>query len=129
MSHEKIKEEFTRFIFVGLICTFVQYILLFILVELASVYAVTASAMAYILSAVVSYFLNYHFTFQVNNNHATTLIKFIFMVLLGFLANTVIFYFVFNHFMLPYLFTQIVATVLVLMQNFMLSKYWTFKTS
>ena len=128
MINAKIRLEFTKFLCVGLICTLVQYFLLFILVELTSIYAVTASAIAYILSAVVSYFLNYHFTFQVNNNHATTLAKFIFMVFIGFLANTLIFYFVFNHFMLPYLFTQLVATVLVLMQNFILSKYWTFKT-
>lgn len=127
MSKFKTAKEFTKFCSVGLICTAIQYLLLVLLIEIISLQEVIASAAAYGCSAIVNYLLNYHLTFQVTVRHQTAGVKFAVMVLLGLFSNTLLFYIAFSHFNLPYIYAQIIATGLVLMQNFTLSKTWAFK--
>lgn len=126
MSQFKTAKEFTKFCSVGLICTAVQYLLLVLFIELLLLQEVIASAAAYGCSAMVNYLLNYYLTFQATVRHQTAGVKFAVMVSLGLFSNTLIFYLAFNHFNLPYIYAQIIATALVLMQNFTLSKTWIF---
>lgn len=118
--------EFTKFCSVGLICTAIQYLLLVLLIEIVFAHEVIASAAAYVCSSLVNYLLNFHLTFQAKVRHKTASVKFTLMILLGLFLNTLIFYVALSHFNLPYIYAQIIATGLVLIQNFVLSKHWIF---
>ena len=126
MTKYKTTKEFTKFCAVGLICTAIQYLLLVLFIELKMLQEVIASAAEYSCSAMVNYLLNYHLTFQATVRHQTARVKFAVMVLLGLFSNTLIFYITFSYFNLPYIYAQIIATGLVLIQNFMFSKLWIF---
>lgn len=122
-----IQNHFIRFLFVGGTATLIQFVLLVAFVELFKMPTVYASAVSYALSAVCNYLLNYHFTFASNQQHSETAPKFILAVLLGLCVNTATFYLL--QALLPhYILAQIGATLTALVVNFLVQKYWIFRS-
>jgi len=115
-----------KFLIVGGIATGTQFVLLILFVELISIDEVAASAAAYGCAAIVNYFLNYYFTFNSNKSHKTAFAQFIIVAAIGLGINTLSFT-LFNR-ILHYFLAQIMATLLTLISNFILHKYWIYKT-
>lgn len=61
--YKKISIELLRFSLVGLISTFVNYAIFFILLKYISVYYIYASSIGFLVGIYVSYSLNRRFTF------------------------------------------------------------------
>lgn len=116
-----------RFVIVGGSATLLQYLLLVLFVELHLLTPVLASPLAFGLSAIANYLLNYHFTFASRAAHTSTLPKFIAVASLGLIINSVSFA-IFLSLVPHYLAAQIIATVLTLGVNFLLHKFWIYRS-
>ncbi|MBN8432190.1 GtrA family protein [Microbulbifer salipaludis] len=114
-----------RFAAVGGVATAIQYTVLVLLVELFGVVAIAASALAYGLSALANYLLNYHFTFGGAVEHSRSLPKFVAVAVVGLAINTLCFALAATQ--LPYLAAQVVATLVTLAGNFLLHQYWVYR--
>jgi len=117
-----------KFISVGAIATIIQYVIFITLVELFSVGAVMASALGYGTSSILNYILNYHFTFSSNAKHRVAAVKFTIVVIIGLSLNSLIMYLLVTVIDSHYLLAQIITTGVVLIFNFVVHKYWTYKT-
>nr|WP_256504499.1 GtrA family protein [Gilvimarinus xylanilyticus] len=112
---------------VGGTATALQYLFLVLLVELTGTPKVACSAIAFALSAVYNYLANYYFTFQATHKHRESSLKFAVVVVLGLALNTLVFYIA--DIVLPhYLLAQIIATGVTLISNFLLHKFWIYRS-
>ncbi len=119
--------QFFRFAAVGAIGTLVHYVALFGLVETGISGVVVATSCGFVLGAFTNYFLNYHFTFGSQKQHRETLPKFLFVASLGFPINSGIVAFYTTVIPLHYLVAQLIATGVVLLWNFIVNRWWTFR--
>ncbi len=116
-----------RFLCVGGAATLFQWMLLAAFVELLHIPAVAASALSYLLAAMLNYLLNYYFTFQSRKSHVVASSQFVLVVIIGIAVNTATFYGLFQ--VLPhYLPAQVGATFAALVVNFLLHQYWIYRS-
>ena len=127
-----------KFLFIGGAATLLQFFLLAIFVELNWLAETPASALSYALSAVFNYLANYYLTFASTHSHTQTFPKFIVTVIIGIAVNTALFKialtFLQNHVLIDsnllesaYLFAQLFATLVTLIVNFLLHKFWIYR--
>jgi putative flippase GtrA len=121
--------KFIKFLGVGGAATAIQYGILMLLVELASVTPVVASTVGYIVSGLVNYTLNYHFTFGSSARHGVAGSKFIVVALVGLLINSSIVFLMNELGGLHYMASQVIATVCALVWNFTAHKCWTYRSA
>lgn len=119
-------KQFIRFAGVGGVATGLMYVLLIAQVEWLAMPAVAASAVAYSLSAVFNYSANYHFTFASQAPHQRALPRFVVVATAGLALNTLIMYLLTSVVSAHYLLAQILATIVVLVWNFVANLYWTY---
>ena len=120
-------KQFLRFIIVGATGTAGHFSTLILMVELGGVNPVLSSAAGFIVGAIINYFLNYYFTFRSEKKHLTTMTKFFFVAIITGGVNVVMMDSAIYHFQLNYLIAQVIATVTVLLLNFLINFCWTFK--
>lgn len=119
-----IAKQFSRFFIVGAFSTLIQFSILISLVEISAVKAIWASTFAYIGGALINYFLNRYFTFKSDLSHKKTLIRFSLNSIFGLVLNfTVIGIFLIYY---SYILSQVWASGIVLVWNFLVHRYWTF---
>lgn len=119
-------QQFVRFFGVGCVSAVGHYGLLILLVQVAGVDAVPASAAGALLGAWINYTLNYRFTFRSNKRHAESVSKFAVVALIGLLLNTLFMWIGVDLLHLYYLLAQILTTGLVMVWSFMANRFWTF---
>lgn len=130
--------KIVKFLFIGGAATLLQFFLLAIFVELNWLSETPASALSYALSAVFNYVANYYFTFASTHSHKQTFPKFVTTAILGVAINTALFKialtFLENHALFDsdllesaYLFAQLFATLVTLIVNFLLHKFWIYR--
>ena len=122
-----ISKKFIRYGVVGAIGATIHLALLVFLVKAFSIHPIVASSAAFLVTVIVSYCLNYTWTFQAQSNHATTLARYITVCLIGFCLNAGIMFIVVDVFQLWYLLGQAIATVVIPISNFILNSRWAFK--
>ncbi len=114
------------FLGVGAIATLVQYCILVLSVEVMGLKPVVGSSIGFAFSAVLNYWLNYHFTFQSRNSHVGAASRFALVALAGMALNMGAMIVLGRLSWLPYVAAQVMATVLVLAWNFLGNSIWTF---
>ncbi len=122
------RTQLIKFLLTGGTSALIQYLLLITLVEFLHVSETPSSALAFTLSAIFNYCVNYYFTFEAKNSHKKTLVKFSITASLGLSLNTCIFWLgvsIFPH----YILAQCLATGVTLLSNFALHKYWIYPES
>lgn len=115
-----------RFAIVGGIATLVQYGTLIVSVEHWHWHAVVASSAGYLLSAVANYLLNYYFTFRSGNLHRVAALRFAVVAAAGLALNALAMALLAEKLRLPYLWAQVLATVVTLIWNFWANSRWSF---
>jgi putative flippase GtrA len=95
------------------------------MVEWLEVEKIFASGLAYLMSAVYNYILNYRITFGSQQSHWRTAPKFGLVVLIGVAVNTAVF--AFFLLMLPYFAAQVFAIGATLITNYLLHKFWIYR--
>ena len=130
MNHPSIRaliQQVISFAGVGLVTTILQYLILIFLVQIFIIKPVYASTIGYLTSALVSYYLNYVFTFRITAGHHVSIAKFLFIVTIGLSLNAAIMYWLTEVLSLFYIAAQVVATGVVFAWNFAGSRLWAFK--
>lgn len=122
----RVLRQFLAFTGVGAVGTAGHYLTLILLVEALGQDPVLSTSLGFVVGALINYILNYKYTFSSSHPHGRTLFRFLVVALIGALVNSGIMYLGTSLLSINYLLTQIFATGLVLMQNFVLNKFWTF---
>lgn len=110
-----------------MIATATQYVLLIVLTETGLMAAVPASNTGFAFSALINYWLNYHYTFSSTVNHRVALLKFTITALVGLSINFGLMSLLVTQFSFHYLLSQVMATGAVLVWNFLVNRAWTFQ--
>ena len=87
---------------------------------------VAASSVGYGAGALVNYVINYTFTFESNKAHSSALPKFFVVAGFGFALNAGLVALFARLLEFHYLLAQVLATVIILLWNFVLNRIWTF---
>lgn len=127
MFSADVKKKFVSFVFVGGFATGVQYAILLVGVQLLSMSPTWASSLGFAFSAIFNYTLNYYVTFRSASRHIEAASKFVVIAAAGLLINGGIMHAGVVIFDLHYLLVQIVATVIVLLWNFLGNHLWSFR--
>lgn len=120
-------KQFAYFAGIGAFGTAAHYAVLVALVELWGSNPIAASFAGFVLGALINYFGNYYITFQSTKRHEKTITRFFCVALVGLGLNTSLMAVATTLVGLHYLLSQGVATVLVLMWNFIANRFWTFR--
>lgn len=128
MSRSKAwTRQLVLFFGVGAVATAAHYLGLLVLVHLGRFDPVVATSAGYAIGAIVSYYLNYTWTFRSSSAHWATMARFSAGTLLGFLVNAAVMWLGTQYFGIAYMAIQLVSTGLVFFLNFAVSKTWTFR--
>ncbi len=124
---------FIKYCIVGLIGTFLDLSILYILVDIFNIGVFYSVSISFIISATNNFLLNNIWTFSDKDNYFEyqsgyyKYIKFMFISVIGLLL-TLFFMFIYHHiFMIWYLMSKILTSIMVLLWNYYANKYWTFK--
>ena len=116
-----------RFLLAGAAATMLQYLVLITLVELASANAVWASATGFVSGAILNYAINYKYTYDSDLPHSSSFPKFAVTAAIGLTINTTSMYVLFEKAQIFYVVSQILATILTLIWNFIVNTFWSFR--
>ena len=122
-----LAQQVISFAGIGLIATLLQYLILILLVQLFSIKPVYASTIGYFSSALLSYYLNYVFTFSSSAKHHIAVTKFFVVVAIGMSLNAVMMYLLTEKLSVFYIVAQVMTTGVVFIWNFIGSRLWAFK--
>ena len=117
--------QFLRFFVVGGSSALVQFFVLIVLVESLSINPLVASGLGFFAGALVNYGLNHTFTFNSVSSYRKTLWRFCVNSLFGVLINLLLIRFFLVYY--PYLLGQILTSAILLLWNFFVHRYWTFR--
>ena len=118
--------QLLRFVAVGGLCTFLQYLLLILAVEWRGADAILASGAGFGASAVLNYVLNRRYTFGGGPGHRTAIARFMIVVASGLLLTFAGMRLLHGYLGWHYLHAQVLVTLLVLLWNFAWHGLWTF---
>ena len=121
----KMLRQFISFSVIGAIGTAAHFAVLIFSVQVLSMSPVSGSLAGFITGAVINYLLNYHVTFKSTNRHIESFLKFFTVAMIGLGLNTAIMYIMSQW--LYYLISQVIATAIVLIWNFLCNRFWTFR--
>jgi putative flippase GtrA len=124
-GHERAV-QFLHFAVMGALGTGIHYAILIVLVSEFNQSASLSAMIGATAGAFANYFLNYHFTFASDRRHREALPRFLAMAALGVAMNGLIVE-ALTLYKLNYLVAQIIATLVILGINFMVSRTWIFR--
>ncbi|SDG28272.1 Putative flippase GtrA (transmembrane translocase of bactoprenol-linked glucose) [Fontibacillus panacisegetis] len=119
--------QFFKYGFVGIIGTVIHTGILWLLTEQTGLNPLLSSIFGYLLSLLISYYLNSILTFK----RSITLkffIKYATVSSFGLFVNITILFIFENILLMHYMIGQIISIVVVPILNFILNKYWAFNT-
>lgn len=119
--------QFIRFGLVGIFATLCHMGTLIILVEIFKYQPILASTIGFILAVILSYILNYHYTFMSRGSHILIFSRYLIVCIMGLAINSSIMFLTVKILKWWYIIGQIPTLIIVPITNFTLNKYWTFK--
>jgi putative flippase GtrA len=118
--------QFIRFASAGATGTAVHYAFLLILVHFSLAQPVTASILGSFCGALINYLLSHHWVFKSNRGHRETFTRFFIISAIGLALNAALMYVLVAMSGIHYLPSQLVATGIVLLWNFLGNRFWAF---
>ena len=122
-----VPRQFLLYIVAGLVAAVPHYGLLFLLVEAFRADPVAASAIGFLVGALVNYVFNHRVTFRSGKPHARALPQFAVVVALSLALNTALMALFVRVLGWHYGLSQVLVTGLLLVWNFALNRLWTFR--
>lgn len=119
--------RFVVFTAVGALGTVGHYLVLIVAVELGNADAILASVLGFVTGAFINYFLNHAITFRSTIAHQRGIPRFMAVAIAGLLLNTLIMVLLVRLVDLHYLLSQVLATAVVLVWNYLGSELWAFR--
>jgi len=118
--------QFTKFVAAGGAGTALHYLILIVLVSQFGVPAGSAAFVGATAGACTVYLINSRYTFDSQHSHARTLPRFALMALVGAVLNGMLVAML-STAGLYFLLAQMIATIAILVINFIVSKLWIFR--
>lgn len=118
--------QFVKFVVVGASGTALHYAILIFFVSALDSDPALGAMVGATFGAVCNYWLNYRFTFCSNRPHFEAMPRFIVMAGVGIFFNGMIVK-ALTLASIYYLLSQLIATLTILIMNFLLSKLWIFR--
>ncbi len=119
--------KFMKYSFVGVFCTGIYLLCMFLFVELWSENPVFSAMISFVIMTIASFLLNKKFTFGGAFSHKE-LLRFSFVAIIGFFLNFAIMFFIVNVLEFHYLIGELVTILVIPFVNFCLNHYWTFRS-
>ena len=119
--NNKLIKQIIKFGIVGVIAFIIDYGTLVILKELFIINLFISTEIAFIISVIVNYILSIKFVFDVKNEN-NNFIPFIILSFIGLLLTELIMYIGVDKIEINYLIVKIVATIIVMVFNFITRK-------
>ncbi len=126
INNKSIK-KFSKYFIVGIVGTFVHFSILVFLVEFLRCDPIISSIVGFIVTVLISYYLNYKWTFKSIKKHSNVLPRYVVVSIIGFCLNTFIMFLTVKIIGLWYLIGQLITVVIIPISNFTLNSYWSFK--
>ncbi len=125
----KIIDEFFKFGIVGTLGAIINLGVLYALTEFAGLYYILSAVFAFIIAVTSNFFLNKIWTFKEKVKHKTAkkYVQFFSVALFALGVNLAILYSLTEFIGLWYMFSELIAKVMVFLINFAGNKLWTFK--
>ena len=125
--------ELVKYGIVGALGASIHFFSMVLCVEVFGISSLISSIIGFSLSLVISFILNYKWTFRngvnphnENDNRNKYFIKYLLVSISGLLVNLITIYLINNVFLVWYVYAQMVASFIVPIHNYILNKYWTF---
>jgi len=120
-------KQLSRYLISGGVATTAHLLTLTLLVEILAVAPVIASGIGFCIAVLLNYSLQYHWTFGACEAHTVVFLRYLGVTFAMLGVNTALFWVFLAWFGLPYLLAQILATGVVVILNFNINRYFTFK--
>ena len=119
-------EQFVKFGIVGVIATAIDFVALIALTEWAGMSPVASAAISFTLSVVFNYAASMRFVFQRREDisRSRELVIFVVLSLVGLFINEALMWLGVNVASLNYVLVKLLATVVVMLWNFLSRKRW-----
>ena len=108
-----------RFLISGGLATALHWLTMWALVQ-SSINATISTAIGSIIGAAANYLLQYYHTFRCQEKHVSVIPAYIKVCTVGWLANVIIFYLIFNYLLPNAAWAQLCTTFLITFLNFYL---------
>lgn len=117
--------QIIRFGAVGAIAFIIDYSILYILTDIFSIYYLISAAFAFIISTIFNYIFSMIWVFKVrkNINKKSELFMFILLSVIGLIINQIIMFILVEIISFYYMYAKIIATLIVMVWNFITRKY------
>lgn len=115
-----------KYVVSGGLAAIAHFAILIGLVELFGVSPTVASAIGFFVAIFVNYSFQYHWTFKSSISHSTAFGRYLSVTLAMLGVNTAIFWTLNERIGVPYIASQVVATGIVLIFNFLINHFYTF---
>jgi len=125
-GRREVNAEFFRFLVTGAYATTLHYLVFWLGISGLSMNASLASGTGYLSGSVLSYFMNYYYTFDSKRPHREAVGLFYLIVATGFFINTGSFFMLTRRLSWNPWFAQVGATALALLWNFFFSRLFVF---
>lgn len=130
-SHQRAIHQFVKFGVIGVVNTFIDFAIYYLLTRFTglreSIYI--ANVISFTIAVTFSYFANRTWTFSMAKKAGMgEAVKFYSTAITGFLINISILFIGVHVFGFFDLFAKLIATIIVIMWNFFVNKFWVFKT-
>lgn len=125
---QNLPKKFIKYAVVGLIGTFTHLSILGFLVEVLHFSPIVGTTIGFLVTVIISYYLNYRWTFSSSSKHIIALPRYTAVSLIGLCLNTGIMFLTVNVFHLWYVIGQTIAVIMIPLSNFFLNSHWSFKT-
>ena len=122
-----LRQRAVRHLIVGGSGTAGYFVFVALLVEKMAVSPVLSVVVSYSLLALYTYLVSRRWVFNTNSKHLPTIFRFIVLLMIGFVLNTGIMYFVTEILMQNYLWGLFGSAAVVPATNFTISYFWLFK--
>lgn len=116
-----------RFVIVGIATTLVHFVVLSIFFRYLGYKIVPSTVVAFFFAVIFSYAMSYCFTFRSTQTHKSSVPKFLLSVGLGFVWNIALMQLLVETVELNYVVAFLMTTIVVMSNNFLLTKFWVFK--
>jgi len=88
--------------------------------------ATLSSSVGVIIGAVVNYIFQYHYTFESDTKHSKSIRNYLITVMLSFVSNLILFMFFHEFLKINVLFSQLLTSAMVALQNYIIYKKFVF---
>lgn len=124
-----IDKSTLRYIVVGVVGSLLFLVLLMMQVEILLLDPVISAVISNLIVIIGTYVASYKWVFRSNKPHQYAFIRYIIVIGIGFVINTVGMYLSVHVFEFWYLTSQIILFSIVAVNNYSFNKLWAFKNS